>query len=196
MQLALFTPSLGSVALWTALLIWGLPELVGSWRQRSRPGAIRRDRRSEAILLGSFLLGLMLAFAAMGVTQTRIPWQRPAFFWTGILLILAGVCVRWYAIRVLGASFTRDVAVRADQVVVDRGPYRLIRHPSYSGTLVTLLGVGLTTLNWASLVLLVGCSLAGLLYRVRVEEQALLEHLGAPYAAYMGRTHRFIPYVI
>ena len=196
MQLAMFTPSLASVALWTALLVWGLPELVGLWRQRSRPGAIRRDRRSEAVLLGSLSLGLMLAFAAMGVAQTRIPWQRPAFFWAGIILILTGVCVRWYAIRVLGASFTRDVAVRADQVVVDRGPYRLIRHPSYSGTLLTLLGVGLTTLNWASLVLLLGCGLAGLLYRVRVEEHVLLDYLGAPYAAYMRRTHRFIPYLI
>jgi hypothetical protein len=53
MQLALFTPSLGSVALWTALLVWRLPELVGVWRQRSRTGAIMRDRRSEASCSGA-----------------------------------------------------------------------------------------------------------------------------------------------
>src|SRR5690348_16891027 len=71
----------------------------------------------------------MLAVEAMGVAQSRIPWQRPAFFWTGIILIVTGVCVRWYAIRVLGASFTRDVAVRAHQVVVDRPDHGQLGKP-------------------------------------------------------------------
>jgi protein-S-isoprenylcysteine O-methyltransferase Ste14 len=79
--------------------------------------------------------------------------------------------------------------------VVQNGPYRFIRHPSYSGTFLTMLGVGLAVTNWASLLFLLLFVLAGHLYRVRVEEQALMRILGQPYIAYMHRTKRFIPLV-
>ena len=113
----------------------------------------------------------------------------------GVILILLGVALRWYAIRALGRYFTRDVAVSADQLVVQDGPYRWIRHPAYSGTFVTMLGVGLALTNWVGLVTLLACVLTGYLYRVRVEEHALIQSIGQPYAEYMARTKRFIPHV-
>ena len=58
-----------------------------------------------------------------------------------------------------------------------------------------MLGVGLAVTNWASLLALLICVLAGHLYRVRVEEKALIQAIGRPYIAYMQRTRRFIPFV-
>ncbi|MGH8160559.1 MAG: methyltransferase family protein, partial [Gammaproteobacteria bacterium] len=69
------------------------------------------------------------------------------------------------------------------------------RHPSYSGTLVTIVGFGLATTNWLSLLLVLACSLVGYSYRVHVEEQALCDALGEAYRDYMHRTRRFIPFV-
>src|SRR6185312_14202293 len=101
----------------------------------------------------------------------------------------------WYAIWTLGGYFTRDVAVSANQKVVQIGPYRFIRHPAYSGTFLTMVGVGLALTNWASLIVLLVCVFAGHLYRVRVEEQALVQTIGQPYLEYMHHTRRFIPLV-
>jgi len=107
----------------------------------------------------------------------------------------AGVALRSWAVRTLGRYFLPVVAVRADQQVVRHGPYRLIRHPTYSGALLTLLGLGLTLTNWAALITLLGCALAGLTYRVRIEEQALLQALGQPYREYMTQTTRYVPFL-
>jgi protein-S-isoprenylcysteine O-methyltransferase Ste14 len=183
---------------WIAYVIWAVPEFLGSFRQRSSvTGATTQDRGSYFVVVGSMYVGLFIAFlAAFGVPDATITWLRGAVFAVGVVLMLLGVALRWWAIRMLGRFFTRDVATRGDQVVVQNGPYRFIRHPAYSGTLLTVLGIGVALTNWVSIVAAVAFSLAGHLYRVRIEEAALRKALGKPYEDYMRRTRRFIPFVL
>ena len=181
------------IALDVALVICYAPEWVGTFFQPEK-GAQRRDRGSYALIMVSMFAGIFIAFTvAFGVPAATIAWQQPLVFWTGIVLMLAGAAFRWYAIKVLGRFFTRSVATRAGQYVVDTGPYRLIRHPTYTGAMVTVLGLAMT--NWLSLVLVVLGTLTGYEYRVRVEERALCDGIGRPYRDYMQRTRRFVPYV-
>ena len=184
------------VVLYVAMFICYAPEWAGTFFQNPEKGAQGRDHGSYAVLLALIFIGIFLAFfAVFAVPAATIAWQQPAWFWAGIVLVLSGTAFRWYAIKVLGKFFTRSVATRAGQYVVDTGPYRLIRHPSYSGALVSLLGVGLAMTNWLSVLLLVAAALLGYGYRVRVEERALCADLGQPYREYMQRTRRFIPHV-
>ncbi len=179
--------------------IWYVPESIGNfwqWARVSRRGAVVQDRGSLAVLLVLQYVGLGLDFAlAAVVPSAAIPWARTPLFFLGLVFILLGVGLRWWAILTLGRYFTRDVAVSADQAIVERGPYRLVRHPAYSGTFLTMLGVGLALANWAGLVALLLCGFLGYAYRVRVEEAALVRTLGQPYLDYMRRTRRFIPLV-
>jgi protein-S-isoprenylcysteine O-methyltransferase Ste14 len=183
-----------------ACLIWNVPEWAATRRQTaraSRQSASIEDHGSLIVLIGLQWAGLALNFALAGlVPAAAIAWHRTALFAIGILLILLGVALRWYAIGTLGRHFTRDVAVSADQPVTQNGPYRFIRHPAYSGTFLTMLGVGLAVANWAGLAALLACVLLGHLYRVRVEERALVQTIGQPYVAYMRQTKRFIPWVL
>jgi len=180
-----------------ACLIWLVPEMIGMAPQMakvSRKAVVVQDRGSMLVLIGLQWTGLALNFGLAWLWPAAgIAWQRTALFGLGIFFIILGVALRWYAIRTLGRFFTRDVAVSPDQQVVQRGPYRLIRHPAYSGTFLTMLGVGLAMANWASLVALLVCVFAGHFYRVRIEEKALIHTLGQPYIEYMRRTRRFIP---
>jgi protein-S-isoprenylcysteine O-methyltransferase len=194
----LFVESAGyAIAFWGAFALWAVLEALGSLTQHSKGGAARRDRGSYAILAVTLALGIFLSFtAAASFHFATITWHRLGVFWTGVALMLAGIAFRWYAIRVLGRYFTRDVATRAGQKVVQSGPYRFIRHPSYSGTLLVLLGMGLAMTNWASLAALILFGLAGHIYRVQVEETALIQALGQPYLDYIRRTKRFIPFVL
>jgi protein-S-isoprenylcysteine O-methyltransferase len=109
--------------------------------------------------------------------------------------MLAGIAFRWYSMSILGRFFTFDVAVQSGQTVVDAGPYHYIRHPSYAGALITLVGLGLALGNWAGLFALVACMGIAYAYRISVEEAALVAALGEPYKQYARRTRRIVPFL-
>ncbi len=140
----------------------------------------------------ALVLGFTLSFA---LPQATIMWKRTSVFFVGITLMLAGVAFRFYAMWVLGRFFTYDVAVQAGQTVVEAGPYRYIRHPSYTGALITLVGLGLALGNWVALLALLACMGTAYAYRIFVEESALVAALGEPYKQYMRRTQRLVPFL-
>ncbi len=182
-----------------ACLVWVIPEMLRMPTQMARVSrqiVTYQDRSSLAILLGLQWTGVALNFLLAGLLPSAaIAWHRSDLFGLGVLCILLGVALRWYAIHTLGRYFTRDVAVSANQQIVQRGPYRRIRHPAYTGTFLTMLGVGLALTNWASLGALLLCVFLGHFYRVKVEEQALIQTIGQPYREYMDRTQRFVPWL-
>ncbi len=94
--------------------------------------------------------------------------------------VVVGIALRQWAVWVLGRFFTVVVRVTAGQTVIDRGPYRWVRHPSYTGLLLTLSGAGVAFGNWLSILALIIWSALGLAIRIRVEERALLAALGEP----------------
>jgi protein-S-isoprenylcysteine O-methyltransferase len=110
--------------------------------------------------------------------------------------MLAGIALRWYSARVLGKYFTFDVAINSGQTLIEAGPYRYIRHPSYSGALLTLFGFGLALGNWAGLIAALLCLGSAYAYRIPVEEAALGAALGDPYKQYVRRTWRLIPFLL
>jgi protein-S-isoprenylcysteine O-methyltransferase Ste14 len=185
------------IVFYVAIFVCFAPEWLGTFLQRVERGAVKRDRGSHAWLLIAMGAGMFAAFFLVnahfpGTTLTR---NQPLQFWIGIAVMMAGLALRWYAIRLLGKFFTRTVATREGQYVVERGPYRLIRHPSYSGTLLMFLGMGIAMTNWAALLAIMAGAAIGYGYRVRVEEQALCADIGQPYRDYMLRTKRFVPFV-
>jgi len=115
--------------------------------------------------------------------------------WTGAAVALAGMALRVWSVATLGRYFTYVVKVTSDQPVVETGPYRLLRHPSYAGALLTALGIGLALRYALAPLILVVVQLVAYSIRMGVEERALAEGIGEPYRAYMTRTKRIIPYL-
>jgi len=113
----------------------------------------------------------------------------------GLVLFTAGLGLRWYSVAYLGRLFTYDVAIAADHRVVDSGPYRYIRHPAYSGSLLTFVGLGLCGGNAVSLLVLVTPIALAFLRRMAIEEAALESALGGRYRDYVARTRRLIPLI-
>jgi len=180
-------------------VIWAVTEVILGMRQitQLRAGAQLHDKGSRAVVSGTVGLGILLCLLLPRVVPaTSITSGSVFVFWLGVALVYAGLAFRLYAITVLGRYFTPSVAVVADQQVVEDGPYKLIRHPAYTGLLIMFLGFGLGSTNWLSLLALMGCALLGLSYRIHVEELVLQEHLGQRYQEYMRRTKRLIPFVL
>src|SRR5208283_2072229 len=125
----------------------------------------------------------------------RLPGEWRIYQYCGAAVMIAGIGFRTVAIYTLGRFFTVNVAVAKDHLVVQSGLYRFVRHPSYTGALLTFLGYGLGFGSWLSLLaLIVPVSLA-FGYRIRVEERALTQALGPSYSTYASQTKRLIPFV-
>jgi protein-S-isoprenylcysteine O-methyltransferase Ste14 len=174
---------------------WVVFEFLLSMRLRLERNIKRRDRGSSALVFGSNIA----AFFVMELIANNATWAgtggpRWVVFGIGIALAVAGLGLRLYAIQVLGKFFTVTIGTRSDQRVVESGPYRLIRHPSYSGALIILFGAALTFTNWLSLLAIVP-PFIGYAYRIAVEEAVLKNDLGDDYREYCRRTERLIPFV-
>jgi len=110
--------------------------------------------------------------------------------------MILGILVRQWAIAILGRFFSLTVNVVEGHQVVDKGPYGLIRHPSYTGVLITFIGLGLAVQSLAAVLVLIGVFSLSFGYRMRVEEQTLSLELGKNYVDYMKKTKRLIPFLI
>lgn len=186
------------IVYWSVLYVWVGSEVFLGWRltRRKSKAAVDSDAGSKWILIASIWLGVTIGIGlAAAVPSLAIQHDRHLLFWIGIAIAVAGMALRWYSIWYLGQSFTCEVAIRPDQTVVDRGPYRRLRHPSYTGSLLTVLGLLICLTN---LLAVAGFlfALAGYAYRIRVEERVLARELGEPYRRYMRRTKRLIPFVV
>ncbi len=197
MTLPVFATGLGLVIFDATYFVWFASELIGAIlvpRLRGQGATrVRRDRGSTALVLLTvwISLGVALAFGYGGVG--RLPdW----IFYLGIFLMLLGIGVRQWAIAVLGRFFSLNVRVVEDHRVVDKGPYRLVRHPSYTGVLITFIGLSLAVQSLGALLVLLAVFTISFGYRMRVEEKTLLSELGDSYASYMQRTKRIIPYLV
>ncbi len=183
---------------WPVYIVWLASEIfVFSRRRAARTEAISRDRGSVHLLRLTIFLGLMSVFlCAVNAPGTAFPVGRRTLLFLGVTLMVAGLILRWWAVCVLGRFFTLDVAIHPAHSIVQSGPYRWVRHPAYTGSLLTFLGIGLALGTWLGLLLLLLLVGAGFAVRMGVEEAALSQALGEPYRAYAQRTNRLVPFLV
>jgi protein-S-isoprenylcysteine O-methyltransferase len=163
--------------------------------KRARNGESRvADRGSLALIWLVVSCSMFLAFS-LKYSAPEYGFQSLAVFAAalGTALFFAGLAIRWYAIIYLGRFFTVNVAIASDHELIEGGTYRYVRHPAYSGALLAFVGLGLCIGNWVSIAAIAIPILAVFLWRIQVEEAALLLGLGHQYRSYMDRTKRLLP---
>ncbi|HME72519.1 MAG TPA: isoprenylcysteine carboxylmethyltransferase family protein [Myxococcota bacterium] len=173
------------------LVLFGAIELV------MRQGAVAKswsasddDGGSTRLMLVVWIPAIAALFTA-GLGPKLAPWTQ----WLGIAIGSAGIILRIVAFRTLGAYYTRTLVTVAGQRVVQRGPYRYIRHPGYLSALLIWVGAaagfGFFLPPLLELVLLVPVYT----HRIGVEERMLLKNLGSEYAIYRAKSWRLVPFV-
>jgi len=142
-------------------------------------------------------LGLSFAifFLADYFARNNIPPMPEPYFYIGIFLMLTGIVFRQWAIWVLGRFFSTKVRIVSDHRIVMQGPYRLLRHPSYTGILIILVGLEFASRTWLGTIIILAMYSLVVAYRIRVEESALMAEFGSEYVEYAKKTKRLIPYV-
>jgi protein-S-isoprenylcysteine O-methyltransferase Ste14 len=156
----------------------------------------KTDSKSLQIIMAGQSIGMLLAFGIAWWPGMLMPFgPRVAAFVVGTLLVFLGSLLRRHCWRMLGASFTGDVRANADQRVVTEGAYRFVRHPSYSAGIILTFGLGLALGSWPSAAVALVFTLASYIYRMNVEERALMAEIGEPYRAFARTRKRLVPFL-
>jgi protein-S-isoprenylcysteine O-methyltransferase Ste14 len=153
----------------------------------------REDRANRWVLAAFLTIGLLGAY--LPAYSDRIGFwtlDGDAVRWLGVALYAAGGALRLWPVFVLGRRFSGLVAIQPGHTLVTRGPYAVIRHPSYLGLIVNFLGWVLVFRSGVG-VLLAAVMLLPVLARMRAEEVLLRSEFGAEYEAYRARTARLVP---
>lgn len=178
---------------YTLVIIWTVSEVFLGWWKRSKDRSA--DANSLRLLWGSAIVFMSAGFTTVHMVRAG---RFPLADWAVVLVVglfAAGIALRWYAIVSLGRFFTVNVAIRDDHHIVTAGPYGIIRHPSYTGLLMMMLAIAISFGNWISALVAFVPFTAALLWRIRIEEAALVRNFGAQYDAYSAKTKRLIPWI-
>jgi protein-S-isoprenylcysteine O-methyltransferase len=177
-------------------LVYLISELLLTVTRRSRSRTGTKQDRSTLRVLWLVIMASIAAgiYVASYWPAAALPHGR-MFAVAGVMLLVAGLLLRWWAIITLGRFFTVDVTIEKDHELVERGPFRMVRHPSYTGVLLAFVGFALSLRNWAALLVILLPIGAAFIHRMSVEEDALSRALGRRYADYMKRTKRLVPFV-
>jgi len=163
--------------------------------------AVRVIRRGAHASIGAEVAFRVMFFAGILALPASLHFASEAdisgavVFVIGVAIAWLGLLLRWWSFLTLGRLFTTVVKVSDDQPIVERGPYKIVRHPSYTGLIMVAVGVAAMIGNWAGGIVSVALVTIALVYRIRREERALLAARGTAYAEYMGGKARLIPHV-
>jgi protein-S-isoprenylcysteine O-methyltransferase Ste14 len=174
-------------------IVWVLLELRQS--RNYRPEAVAADKGSRFVLQFAAVVGVAAAIRVARATPATAIHPAGVLAWIGLGILWCGIALRLWSFRTLGRYFTFTVQTSGDQPVITTGPYRLIRHPSYAGILLAVMGLSVLIGNWLSVVSLTAVVACGLAYRITVEERALLRDLGDNYRDYAATRRRLVPFI-
>lgn len=188
-----FASAQAQIAFAILFIVFWVSESIVASRLRARAADRTDDRGSLRVISIVFPIAWWIGIAMLRIPHASFGSAR--IFDVGLILMAGGQLLRWWSIATLGRMFTVTVSIREDHRLIDRGPYRFVRHPSYSAILLVHAGAGLCFGNVFTLAVLVLPIAAALLYRMHVEEKVLVHELGPSYLEYMQRTSRLIPHV-
>jgi len=181
------------IVLLAVSLAWIISEIVLARFKHSESAKSDADKSSLRFLWTSIIVGIVCGILLSISRVAAMSTGRYQIAVSGMVLIIVGLAVRWTAILTLWKYFTVDVSIVGDHRLVTTGLYKFVRHPAYTGSLLSFLGLGLVFLNWLSLIVVVVPITTAFVYRIKVEEEALVTFFGEQYLRYCARTKRLIP---
>jgi protein-S-isoprenylcysteine O-methyltransferase Ste14 len=175
--------------------LWFLSEILLNRVLRSG-GNDKKNQDKGTIRIIWITIGMANTAGILASIFIKMPISTTAIVsYTGLCVILTGMILRFFSIWSLGRFFTVDVTIREGHKLKTNGIYRLVRHPSYSGSILSFIGFGLSLNNWISLLIISIPVTIAMLIRIKTEENLLMQQFGSEYSDYMKKSWRLIPWV-
>ncbi|HEX6891111.1 MAG TPA: isoprenylcysteine carboxylmethyltransferase family protein [Chryseolinea sp.] len=179
----------------TTYCLWILSEISLSLFRRSEKSDNKNsDRGSLKLIWIIIIIANALSYSVSKSLSFPISTD-PALRYAGLALIVVGMILRLTIVASLGKFFTVNVTILEYHKLKQDGFYRYVRHPSYSASVLSFIGYGVSLNNWISLVIVAAAALTAFLIRIRIEEKTLIDHFGTEYVEYSKKTKRLVPFV-
>jgi protein-S-isoprenylcysteine O-methyltransferase len=188
---AIWPPALRLPQLWMVVVVSVLANVLQPAYTPFEGSRTPEDRGTAAQILWTVYLSQTAALVEL-VLRRRVAVPLDLMTWTALAAMIGGLALRTWAVVLLGHWFTWNVAVQAGQQLVSRGPYRFIRHPGYTGALVTFVASCVLLRSWVVAALAAVALTVAFLRRIRCEEVLLVKTLPG-YDSYRSRTGRLLP---
>ena len=179
--------------LWLLWLLYWVLAARGNKETARQESAGSRMLHHAPLIAGGVLLALPHVVGP--ALEQRFHAHTFGWFLIGLALVVAGLGFSIAARVHLGGNWSGTVTLKKGHELVQSGPYALVRHPIYTGLLLALIGTAIAIDRWraiAGLALL----LAGIGYKITVEERFMREQFGDAYARYRGRVKALVPFVV
>ncbi|MEW5860873.1 MAG: isoprenylcysteine carboxylmethyltransferase family protein [Cyanobacteriota bacterium] len=154
------------------------------------------DRGSSRLMWASGLFNILIVLLAPIFNTARLGyWDNAYVGWIGLLLMIGGLTLRYWAAKTLSEFYTRTLRIIEGHQIVDRGLYSVIRHPGYLGAFMMNIGAGLAVTNWIAVLAIMLTGFVSCAYRIRAEEEMLETAFAEQYKIYVEKTWRFVPFI-
>jgi protein-S-isoprenylcysteine O-methyltransferase Ste14 len=177
------------------VVIWVMIPEIRIYRNATKSPKSSQDASTIRIINIGGQLASLVSYAVSFLPWFIMPWPVISLV-AGTCLILAAGILRQICFRTLGKYFAAAVIVSKDQPIIEKGPYRWVRHPSYTAGFLLNFGLGIALGSWLSVVILFVATCLVCSLRIKAEQKAFLETIGEPYCDYMSRTKRLIPFLV
>lgn len=178
--------------LWTLMMLVWIAGMVRTRRTVRRQTTSSRLWQAGMVLLGAWLLfGKGTGYAWLDATVVPV---TPAVAIAGVVILAAGIGFAVWARVTLGANWSGTVTVKEGHTLIRRGPYRIVRHPIYTGILLGLAGTALTRGTLHALLAVPVCAF-GFWLKLRTEEQFMFDEFGEEYLRYRSEVRALVPYL-
>ena len=196
--MSVFLSEAGQIGFYLALVLFFLEAIIlgATSLKRAPPKKAELTRAQKA---SSLINGLMIIFALLITPLFGYAEIGPLPDWTyylGLSLVLLGLAIFPWARRALGRNYSPHALIYQGHQLVERGPYRFMRHPVYTAGFLVIVGWGMVAQSWAAVVLTAIAAVIATAYRIRVEEKVLVAEFGEQYKSYSRRVKRLIPFIL
>lgn len=176
-------------------ITWCASEILLNRLMRSG-SSDKKGKDKGSLILIWIMIALAISCGLIFANHIKVPISKQLLIsYVGLFIIIVGMAIRFFSIWTLGKYFTVDVTIRDGHKLKKDGFYRIIRHPSYSGSLLSFIGFGISLNNWLSLTAVVLLIMISFLYRIKIEEKILIDQFGKEYLEYKKNTYRLIPWI-
>ncbi|OGU61395.1 MAG: hypothetical protein A2V66_15830 [Ignavibacteria bacterium RBG_13_36_8] len=153
------------------------------------------DKSSLSLLWITIIVSIAVASFVKSTGIGNLKNYIAVIHYGGVVLILIGLIIRWVAILKLKKFFTVNVSIAENHKLIKSGIFKYLRHPSYTGSLLSFIGLGVAFINWMSILIIFIPVLVSFLYRISVEEKVLTQLFGEEYKSYSKSTKKLLPFI-
>jgi protein-S-isoprenylcysteine O-methyltransferase Ste14 len=187
-------PAIYTAVFSLSFLCWLLFELWVFSRDRGKQAKGSLGSGLRVVIL--FVLGISIGINMPAIAPVfNIRSHAAVYFVIGMLLVWGGLLLRYWSIHTLGRFFSTRLVIQDRHELITTGPYKILRHPSYTGAVLTFSGLGLAAGNWMGALVLLATALIAYAWRIRAEERMLLEQFGEAFLEHKKHSWAIIPFV-